>query len=104
MAVGRYIGSLDAIPARREPATTPPGRVASDGRIELRVSGLIDGNSDVLVYLTGLSLAARLTRTQARRLAGLLYSRAESPGHRTTCRTGIQRVTGARTAQSQVLM
>ena len=77
MAVERYIGSLDAIPARREPATTPPARVASDGRIEFRVSGLIDGNSDVLVYLTGLSLAARLARTPARRLAGLLYQAAD---------------------------
>ena len=76
MAVERHIGSLDAIPARRVPNAIPDGR-GDDAPIGFGVSGLIDGNSDVLIYLTGLSLEARLTRTQARRLADLLHQAAD---------------------------
>jgi len=76
MAVQRCIGSLDDVPAWRE-TTVTPHQVATEVGIGFGVSGLIDGNSDVLLYLTGLSIEARLTKGQARRLADLLHTAAD---------------------------
>ncbi len=75
MAVERYIGGLDSIPAHSNP-TTPDVRV-NDDPIGFDVSGLIDGNSDVIVYINGLATEAHLTKHQARRLADLLTQAAD---------------------------
>ncbi len=71
MAVERYIGGLDNIPAHFNPPI-PQHRINDDNPIGFEVPGLVDGNADVIVYLNGLSTSAQLTKSQAHRLADLL--------------------------------
>ena len=76
MAVEHYIGALDDIEARSNP-TIPTHRVNDDDPIGIEISGLIDGNAAVVVYLNGLATELRLTKTHARYLADLLTQAAD---------------------------
>lgn len=77
MAIERYIGALHAIPVQSRINTHVRIQDTVIEYVGFDVSGLIDGNTDVIVYFNGLSIEARLTKTQARRLAELLTQAAD---------------------------
>lgn len=71
MAVERYIGDTASLAVRTNTSDSTV-RINDSDPISFAVSGLIDGNADVIVYLRGQSIEIYMSKPQARQLAELL--------------------------------